>query len=592
MTDDQGLTSQPTSAADQGRGGGETAGGQPAIVIVSRDPRARRRLDRELSRRYGMDYQVVVCDQPTELETRLRNLARAGTPIAMVIGGVGELDPDGIEVLGTVNAIDAEASRVAAARWGDWDYVRPIFDAISQGKVDHWVTRPEQVPDEDFNQSITEFLSEWRDRRGGGFEAVRMIGEQWSARSQELREMFSQNGIPTGFYDAGSGRGQELLRELSPDPVDLPVVMLRFGSEGSALVNPSNLEIAEAFGLMRPIPAEEVFDLAVVGAGPAGLAAAVYASSEGLRTVVIERAAVGGQAGSSSMIRNYPGFAQGVTGAKLALEAYQQAWFFGTTFVFMRQAVGLSSEGRHYRLQLSDGGVITTRTVVITSGVTYRRLGVPKLEELLGRGLFYGAAVSEGPAMRGRKVFVVGGANSAGQAAIHLARWAERVTMLVRGESLAASMSDYLIREIDAAPNVDVRHRVQVVDAVGSDRLESLVLEDRRSGARLSVPADAVFVLIGAEPRTEWLEGSVARDRLGFILTGPDMPGGGTGTGPGWHLEHPPLAHETSLPGVFAAGDVRQGSVKRVGSAVGEGAVTIPMIHRRLDAMAESGAER
>jgi thioredoxin reductase len=598
MTDDQVPARQPRSAADQGPDRGETAGERPAIVIVSRDPHARGRLERELARRYGMDYRVVVCDQPAELETRLRDLAEPGTPIAMVIAGVGELDPDGIEVLGAVSAIDAEASRVAAARWGEWDTVRPIFDAVSQGKVDHWVTRPEQVPDEDFNQSITQFLNEWRNRRSGGFEAVRVIGEQWSPRSQELRETFSQNGIPIGFYDVHSDRGQELLREFRPDPVDdpldLPVVTLRFGTEGSALFNPSNLEIAEAFGLMRPIPAEEVFDLAVVGAGPAGLAAAVYASSEGLRTVVIERAAVGGQAGSSSMIRNYPGFAQGVAGAKLAAEAYQQAWFFGTTFAFMRQVVGLSSEGRHYRVQLSDGNAVTARAVVITTGVTYRRLGVPKLEELLGCGLFYGAGVSEGPAMRGRQVFVVGGANSAGQAAIHLARWAERVTVLVRGESLAASMSDYLIREIAAAPNVDVRYRVQVVDAAGSDHLESLVLEDGPSGARQRVPAGAVFVLIGAQPRTEWLAGSVTRDQLGFIRTGPDLLGEGTGTPADRQQDHSPLPHETSLPGVFAAGDVRQGSVKRVASAVGEGAVTIPMVHRRLDAMAaaEGSAER
>ena len=589
MTDDQVRTGQHTSAADQGRDGGETAREWPAIVIVSRDPGARGRLDRELSRRYAMDYQIVVCDQPAELETRLRNLAEADTPIAMVIGGVGGLDEDGIEVLGTVSSVDAEAIRVAAPRWGAWDTGRAIFDAISQGKVDHWVTRPEQVPDEDFNQSITEFLSEWHSQRSGGFEAVRMIGEQWSARTQGLRETFSQNGIPVGFYDAHSERGQELLRELSPDPVDLPVVMLRFASDGSVLFNPSDLEIAEAFGLMRPVPAEEVFDVAVVGAGPAGLAAAVYASSEGLRTVVIERAAVGGQAGSSSMIRNYPGFAQGVTGAKLAAQAYQQAWFFGATFVFLQQVVGLSGEGSRYRLQLSAGGAITARTVVITIGVTYRKLGVPNLEELLGRGLFYGAGVSEGPAMRGRKVFVVGGANSAGQAAIHLARWAERVTMLVRGESLAASMSDYLVREIDAIPNIDVKYHVQVVDAGGSDHLESLVLEDRRSGARESVPADAVFVLIGAEPHTEWLEGSVARDHFGFILTGPDLLGEGTGTGTDRHLDDAPLPHETSLPGVFAAGDVRQGSIKRVASSVGEGAVTIPMIHRRLDAMATAG---
>jgi thioredoxin reductase len=594
MTGDQLPTNQ---AAPDGPGQDQSQGGsaeQPAIVVVSRDPSARKRLVRELSRRYGMDYQIEVCDDPAGLDALLRRLAVAGTPIAMVIGGVGELDPDGIEVLGTVRDIDPEAFRVAAARWGDWQTVRPTFDAVTMGKIDHWVLRTEQVPDEEFNQAITQFLSEWQNQRTGGFEAVRVIGEQRSVRSQELRETFPRNGIPIGFYDAHSERGQEMLAQFDPDRVDLPVVVLRFGADQSTLFNPSDLEIAEAFGLMRPVPAEEVFDVAVVGAGPAGLAAAVYASSEGLRTVVIEQQAVGGQAGTSSMIRNYPGFSQGVTGAKLALEAYLQAWFFGSTFVFMRQVVGLSGDGRQYQVQLSDGGAVTARTVIITTGAAYRRLGVPSLEALQGRGLFYGAGVGEAPAMRGQQVFVIGGANSAGQAAIHLAKWAAQVTVLVRADTLAATMSDYLIREIAAAPNVDVRYHVQVVDATGTDHLESLVLEDRHSGQRESVPADAVFALIGAQPRTEWLGDSVARDRLGFILTGPDLLGEGTGAGSDWALERQPMPHETSLPGVFAAGDARQGSVKRVASAVGEGAVTIPITHRRLDALAaaENAARR
>jgi thioredoxin reductase len=591
MTNDQLPTNQAAAPDGHGKDGGAD---RPAIVIISRDPNARKRLVRELSRRYGMDYQVEVCDDPAGLEAHLRGLAGAGTPIAMVISGVGELDPDGIDVLGTVRGIDPEAFRVAAVRWGEWETARPMFDAVSLGKIDHWVLRPEQVPDEEFNQSITQFLSEWRNQRTGGFEAVRIIGEQWSVRSQELRETFPRNGIPIGFYDANSERGQEMLSDFDPDQVDLPVVILRFGGEQPILFNPSNLEIAEAFGLTRPIPAEEVFDLAVVGSGPAGLAAAVYASSEGLRTVVIEREAVGGQAGTSSMIRNYPGFAQGVTGAKLAIEAFQQAWLFGSTFLFMRHVVGLSADSGRYQLQLSDGGVITARTVIIATGATYRRLGVPSLEALLGRGLFYGAGVSEAPAMRGRKVFVIGGANSAGQAAIHLAKWAAQVTVLVRADTLAATMSDYLIREITAAPNIDVRYQVQVVDATGTDHLESLVLEDRPSSHRQSVPADAVFALIGAQPRTDWLGDSVARDQLGFILTGPDLLGEGTGTDGTWSPDRQPMPHETSLPGVFAAGDVRQGSVKRVASAVGEGAVTIPLIHRRLDALAvaESAAGR
>jgi thioredoxin reductase (NADPH) len=377
-----------------------------------------------------------------------------------------------------------------------------------------------------------------------------------------------------------------MLRELGLVAPELPVVVLRFGAERSTLVNPTNLEIADAFGLMTPIPADDVFDVAVVGAGPAGLAAAVYASSEGLRTVVVEGEAIGGQAGTSSMIRNFPGFSQGVSGSKLAWEAWQQAWLFGTTFVFMRQAVRLSAEDGHYRLELSDGSSLATRTLIVATGASYRRLGVPSLEDLQGKGVFYGAGVSEAPAMTGRNVFVVGGGNSAGQAAMHLAKWAAQVTVLVRGDSLAQSMSDYLIREIDTAPNVNVVHQVQVADGKGTGHLESLVLADRASGTRREVPADALFLLIGSQPRAEWLGGGMARDQWGFILTGPDLPGDATG----WPVGRPPLPLETSLPGVFAAGDVRHGSVKRVASAVGEGAVTIPLVHRCLEAMAVAQA--
>jgi thioredoxin reductase len=558
---------------------GEPAGAQAAIVIVCHEPGARAILNRELSKRYGADYQIVVCDRPAELEPWMRDLLAAGLPVALVIGGVAAQDPDGIEVLAAIRAMDPTALRVAAVRWGDWESVRSIFDAVTVGKIDHWVTCPVQTPAEEFHRSITEFLREWSSGRGGGFEAVRVIGERWSARSQELRDLFSRHRIPAGFYDATSECGRQMLRELGLKSPELPVVVLRFGAERPALVNPSNLEIADAFGLMTPISAGEVFDVAVVGAGPAGLAAAVGASSEGLRTVVAEHEAIGGQAGTSSMIRNYPGFSQGVSGSKLAQETWQQAWTFGTTFVYMRQAEGLSSEDGHYRLRLSDGGVLTSRTVVIATGAAYQRLGIPRLEDLQGRGVFYGAAVSEAPAMRGRTVFVVGGGNSAGQTALHMAKWADRVTVLVRGESLADSMSDYLIRQISATPNVDVCYRVQVADGTGTGHLESLVLQDTASGVRRSVPADALFVLIGSQPRTQWLGDSVARDRRGFILTGPDLA---AGTGTRWPPGRPPLPLETSLPGVFAAGDVRRGSVKRVASAVGEGAATIPLVHRHL----------
>ena len=578
------------AAADEGLAAdvrGETAGAQAAIVIVCREGGARQILHRELSKRYGADYQIVVCGRLAELAPWMRDLRAAGLPVALVVAGVGPQDRDGIEVLAAVRAIDPTALRVAAVGWGDWQSVRSVFDAITVGTVDHWVTRPAQVPAEEFHRSITEFLREWGSQRGGGFEAVQVIGERWSARSQELRDLFSRHQIPAGFYDAVGGRARQMLGELGLESPELPVVVLRFAAERPVLVNPSNRQIADAFGLMRPISPGEVFDVAVVGGGPAGLAAAVGASSEGLRTVVVEHEAVGGQAGTSSMIRNYPGFSQGISGATLAQEIRRQAWAFGTTFLYMRQAQALSAHQGLYRLALSDGSVLTSRTVIIATGATYRRLGIPALEVLQGRGVFYGAAASEAPAMAGRTVFVAGGGNSAGQAALYLAKWARQVTVLVRTHSLADSMSDYLIRQLGAAPNIDVRYHIQVVGGTGTGHLQSLVLQDTASGARRSVPAAALFVLIGSQPRTEWLGDAVARDQWGFILTGPDLPAGAGHRGPS---ARPPLPLETSLPGVFTAGDVRQGSVKRVASAVGEGAATIPLVHRHLHTIAAARA--
>lgn len=567
------------------------AAGLPAIVVVSRDETARQNLRRELAKRYGADYQVVVCDEPTELAAAIRKVRASGTQVALVISGIGGQDPDGIDTLAAVRPVDPTALRATAYRWGDFAYTGPVFDAVTLGKVDHWLARPEGTRDEEFHRSITEYLSEWSARQGGGFEALRVIGEQWSPRSQEMRDAFSRNRLPFGFYDAASERGRSILKELGLTDPELPVVVLRFGTEHPVLVNPTNLDIAEAFGLMAPISAEDVHDVVIVGAGPAGLAAAVYASSEGLRTAVVEAEAIGGQAGTSSMLRNYPGFAQGVSGSKLAFDMYQQAFSFGTTFIFIRQAESLSAADGHFRLGLSDGNVISGRSVVIATGATYRELGVASLEALQGRGVYYGAAVSEAAAMRGRQVFVVGGGNSAGQAAMHLAKWADHVTVLVRGDSLAQSMSEYLIRLIDAAPNVDVSYRVRVVDGTGTDRLESLVLADAGTGERRAIPADGLFLLIGSDPHTGWVGDTVARDKWGFIRTGPELT---RDDDVGWPLDRPPFALETSMPGVFAAGDARRGSVKRCASAVGEGAVTIPQVHAWLEtrAAAQAGSER
>jgi thioredoxin reductase len=561
-----------------------SASARPSVVVVSQDGDVRSALVEELRKRYGAEYEIVAF--PTEQSRAgLAALAGAETPVALVIGGVGGLDSDGIAAIADVRHLHPTALYVAAVRWGDFETARPIFDGITMGRIDHWLLRPESERDEEFHRSVTDLLSEWRSRRGPGFEAVRIVGEQWDSRSQQLRDLFSRNRIPIGFYDVQSQPGQRILNDLNLTAPDLPVVVLRFAAKRPVLTNPTNLQIADAFGLMSPPPEGEVFDVAIVGAGPAGLAAAVYASSEGLRTVAVEFEAVGGQAGTSSLIRNYLGFPRGVSGSRLAFEAYQQAWSFGTTFLFMRRVQGLESDGPLRRLRLSDGRTVSARTVIISTGAAYRELGVPRLEEFLGRGVFYGAAVSEAPAMRGCQVVVVGGGNSAGQAAVHLARWADHVTILVRSGTLADSMSDYLVREIASAPNVDVRYNVRVVDAVGTDYLGAIVIEDTTTGKTDTLPTSGLFALVGSQPKTDWVRDVIACDQWGFIVTGQEL----FDEGAVWPLDRPPGMLETSLPGVFAVGDVRRNSVKRVASAVGEGASAIQLVHSYLREQEQAG---
>jgi thioredoxin reductase len=546
---------------------------RPAVVVVSRSAAVRDQLCGELQARYARDYEVRAFADG--------EAAAAGVepPVALVLAGYGGEDADGLDVLGRLVTRWPGALRVPIVRWGDWRTTTPIFEAVALGQVDRWTYRPETTPDEHFNQAVTEFLREWRDRQGGGFEAVRIIGEQWSPRSQQLRDLFTRNWIPLGFYDVAEPAGTALLHRLGLTDPQLPVVQLRFAEDSPALENPSDLDIALAFGLFQPIAADEVFDVVVVGAGPSGLGAAVYAASEGLRTLVLEPEAVGGQAGTSSLIRNYLGFPTGVSGRHLTFGAFQQAWVFGATFHFMRAATSLTVDGDLRRVGLTDGTTVAGRTVVVSTGASYQRLGVPALEALQGRGVFYGAAVAEAHAMRGRNVYVVGGGNSAGQAAVYLARYAEHVTILVRRPDLTETMSEYLIKEIDALPNVDVRGRVQIVDGRGAAFLEEFVVEDLDTSER-STLRGALFVLIGSRPRSDWLDGVVTRDPWGSVVTGEDAAGAG------WPLERPPLLLETSVPGVFAVGDVREASVKRVASAVGEGALAVTLIHQYLGSLA------
>lgn len=556
------------------------AGPAPVILLATTDEATRGVVGAELRRRYGADYEVVVHADYSHARDALAELGRFGRQVALVLGCYGPADRDGLEFLRTVNVLHPAARRAVVAIWGDFASARAVFAAVSHGHADLTLLRPEQVRDEEFHGAVTDTLDDWNLAQGVGFEAVRVIGDRHDQRTHALRDGFARNHIPTTFYPVGTDATQRMLTGLGLDDPALPVLVLAFTSPPRILVAPTDLEIADAFGLMKPVQADRLYDVVVVGAGPAGLAAAVYASSEGLATLVVEEEAVGGQAGTSSLIRNYPGFARGVSGAHLAFRSLQQAWTFGTEFLFMRRAQGLDTQADLHTVSLSDGSRLRARSVVVGTGAEYRRLDVPELEALLGRGVHYGAAVSEAPSMTGREVHVVGGGNSAGQAAMHLARFARRVTLLVRGPDLAASMSDYLIGQLAEAPNVDIRYRAAVVGGQqGADGdLCSITVRDPE-GSESVLPTSALFVLIGSRPRTSWLPGTVQRDRNGFILTGRDLaaPAADDAT-------RPRAALETSLDGVFAVGDVRSGSVKRVASAVGDGATVIDLVHRYLAA--------
>ncbi len=548
---------------------------RPLILVMSRRRDTRGIVGDEILRRYGHDYDVMTVGSSGEGLAQLEDLKERSIDVALILAAYTEGDDQGLQFLAETRDLHPAARRGVVVIWGQFHRSKAVFAAIAEGVVDMNLIRPEHPRDEEFHGAITQSLEEWALGRGEGFEAVRIVGEDMSARTHELRDMFTRNHIPIGYYDAGDPTGVRILEGMSMHDPELPVVALLFTSEPVVMENPTDIEIADAFGLMTPLP-DRRFDVTIVGAGPGGLSAAVYAASEGLDTLVIEREAVGGQAGTSSRIRNYPGFQQGVSGNKLAFSAFHQAWSFGASFRFMRSAIGLRRTEDELIVDLSDGTSVRTSTAILASGVEYRRLGIPDLDERVGRGVFYGAAVSEAPSISGKEVYVVGGGNSAGQAVVHLARYARHATLLVRGDTLADSMSEYLISEIRRIPNVAVRYSTEVSAGSGGDHLESLVLRDGDTGGEEKVSADGLFVLIGSEAHTEWLEGAVARDDWGFVLVGRDLPPGE------FPLERAPYSFETSMPGVFAVGDLRHGSVKRVASAVGAGAIAIAQVHRYL----------
>ena len=544
---------------------------KPAIMLIDDDPQTLKLLLDALARRFGGDYQVVARLSATAALKDLDRVKAEGGQIALIIADLRVPEMPGLELLKRAHEIHPTAQRALLVEWTDRTASPVIFQGCAFGYLENYLHKPWSPAEIYLYPMVNQFLTDWTRAHGPRLELVRVIAEHPSPRAHEIGDLLDRTGIPHGFYTAESKPGQELLQQAGLDGSHLPTLIL---VDGHALVDPSNAEIFEALGASSA--EERTCDVAIVGAGPAGLAVAVYTSSEGLSTLIIEREIVGGQAGTSSLIRNYLGFATGISGAELAQRAYQQAALFGTKYVFAREALSLRARGEDRILTLSDKTEVTARAVVIASGASYRRLGSPGLERFVGAGVFYTAAGGYTDWLKNRDTFVAGGGNSAGQAVVHLSQNARRVTLLVRGDSLEG-MSEYLVQEIRRRPNVEVRLRTEVVDGEGEGALERIVLLDHALGTRETVPAEVLFVLIGAEPHTEWLAGTVLRDRQGFILTGRRAQGELA-----LSIGREPTRFETNIPGVFAVGDVRSGSVKRVASAVGEGAAAVAEIHEYL----------
>lgn len=540
---------------------------KPHIIVVDADDTELTTLIEALTRRFGNDYQISPrssCNAALEEMARIKD---AGERIALVIADQWMPDVTGSELLGRVRTYDRDARRALLVAWGDRRASPTILEGCAFGKFDNYIIKPWHPEEVGLYPVISEFLAEWFRAHGPRMELVRVVGDLPSPRVHEIHERLERSGVPHGVYDVASEEGRRVLADAGVDGSRLPVL---WTLTDVALVDPSNAEIADALG--ESDPSGRVCDLAIIGGGPAGLAAAVYAASEGLQTMVVEREVIGGQAGTSSLIRNYLGFPRGISGTELAQRAYQQAWLFGAKYALAREVTSLRREGPQHIIGLSDGKEIAARAVVIATGAAYRKLGIASLERFDQAGVFYTAG-GDMRVMRGHDAFVVGGGNSAGQAVVHLAEVARKVTLLVRGDRLDA-MSDYLVREIERLPNVEVRYQVEVVGGDGDRVLRSVTVRDQRSEATEQLPTETLFVLIGARPHTEWLSGVVARDRAGFILTGKELVEAELTP-----LERPPLRFETNVPGVFAVGDVRSGSVKRVASAVGEGAMVMASIH-------------
>ncbi len=548
----------------------------PAILTVDDDPAVSRAVSRDLRRRYGDRYRVVRADSGESALEALREIKLRGEQVAVLVADYRMPQMNGIQFLEAAMDLFPLARRILLTAYADTE---AAIDAINLVDVDHYLLKPWNPPEEKLYPVIDALLDAWIATPDRPATEIRVVGHRWSAESWAVRDFLARNLVSYRWLLADDPEGRRLLTAAGLTENDVPLVVT---PDGKSLVQPSEMDLAPHVGLTTT-PASDFYDLVVVGAGPAGLGAAVYGASEGLRTVLIEQRATGGQAGQSSRIENYLGFPDGVSGAQLTERARRQALKFGTELLSAREAVALEAGGSTRVLRFDDGTSIAAHTVVLATGVSYRMLQAPGLEGFTGRGVFYGSASTEAPSCLDQDVYIVGGANSAGQAAVYFSRYAARVHILIRGDNLERSMSNYLIKQIAAHPTIQVHPNTEICQAEGDEHLERLTLRDTRTGQIRVADTTWCFIFIGAEPRTAWLDSVVQRDQHGFVLTGPDLLSGGQRPA-GWALPRDPYHLESSMPGVFAAGDVRSDSVKRVASAVGEGAMAVSLIHRYLEA--------
>ena len=545
------------------------------IMTVDDDPGVSRAVARDLRRRYGASYRIVRAESGVSALDALRELKLRGDLVAVILADYRMPQMNGIEFLEQALDVYPGARRVLLTAYAD---TNAAIDAINVVDLDHYLLKPWDPPEEKLYPVLDDLLQAWRTSDFRPVPSTKVVGHRWSSRASDVREFLARNQVPYRWYSSDEPEGRRLLAAAGEDGMRLPVVIT---PDGTPLVEPEAVDLAARVGLATT-PTADFYDLVVIGGGPAGLGAAVYGASEGLRTVLVERSATGGQAGQSSRIENYLGFPDGVSGAQLTDRARRQASKFGAEILTAREVTALEVNGAARIVRFSDGSAVAAHSVILATGVSYRQLAAPGCEDLTGCGLYYGSALTEAPSCQDQDVYIVGGANSAGQAAMYLSRGAKSVTLLVRGESLSASMSHYLIQQIEESPNIQVRSRTVVEAAHGDGRLERLTLRDVESGQTEQVDAQWVFVFIGAAPLTDWLDGTVLRDERGFILAGPDLSADGRPP-EGWELDRPPYHLETNVPGVFVAGDARSESAKRVASAVGEGAMAVMLVHRYLE---------